>query len=60
MMSEAHDIKDGDGSSDTNRPVPVSEFGTFVSKYHAHGNKEFIKKFEVRPCSYHTFKLFSI
>ena len=47
MISEAHDIEEGDGSNEMNRTVPVSEFGTFVSKHHVHGNKEFIRKFEV-------------
>ena len=46
-MTEAQDIEEDGGSSGTSRTVPVSEFGTFVSKHHAHGNKEFIRKFEV-------------
>ena len=46
-MTEAHDIEEYGGSSGTSRTVPSSGFGTFVSKHHAHGNKEFIKKFEV-------------
>ena len=46
-MSEVYDFEENDGSSETSRLVPSSEFGTFVSKHHAHGNKEFGRKFEV-------------
>ena len=38
----------GDGSGETNRPVPVAKFGTFVSEYHAHGNQKFFSKFQAR------------
>ena len=31
----------------TSRPVPVSEFGSFVSEHHAHGNKKFKESYEV-------------
>ena len=49
LVSEVydHDFEENDGSSVTSKLVPSSEFGTFVSKHHAHGNKEFIRKFEV-------------
>ena len=37
----------GGGSRETSRPVPVSEFGAFVSEHHAQGNKKFRESFEV-------------
>ena len=48
VMSEGCDGGEGGGSGETSRPVPVSEFGTFVSEHHAHGNRMFNGKFEVR------------
>ena len=45
MMSE------GFYDSETSRLAPISEFGTYVSKLHANGDKEFIKKFEVKEAT---------
>ena len=30
-----------------NQPVPVAEFGAYVTEQHAHGNKKFVGRFEV-------------
>ena len=40
VMSEGCDGSDSSGSGETNRPVPLSEFGNFVSEHHSHGNKK--------------------
>ena len=48
VMSEGCDGGEGGGSGETSRPVPVSEFGAFVSEHHAQGNKKkFRQSFEV-------------
>ena len=47
VMSEGCDGGEGGGSGETSRPVPVSEFGTFVFEHHAHGNKKFRESYEV-------------
>ena len=47
VMSEGCDGGEGGGSGETSRPVPVSEFGTFVCEHHAQGNKKFRERFEV-------------
>ena len=45
VMSEGCD---GDeDSEEINPPVPVTEFGAFVSEQHAHGNKRFRESYEV-------------
>ena len=50
VMSEGCDSGEDGGSGETNRPVPVSEFGIFVSEHHSHGNKKFRESYEVgRP-----------
>ena len=48
VTSEGCDGGEGGGSMATSRPVPVSEFGAFVSQHHAYGNRMFDGKFEVR------------
>ena len=47
VMSEGCDGGEGDKSREINRPVPVEEFGTFVSEHHALGNKKFRESYEV-------------
>ena len=48
VLSEVCDgDESGGGSGETNRPVPVSEFGTFVSEHHALGNRGFRESYEV-------------
>ena len=47
VMSEGCDGGEGGGSGETSRPVPVSEFGSFVSEHHAHGNKKFKENYDV-------------
>ena len=45
VTSEGCDGGEGGGSEETK--IPVADFGTFVSEYHAHGNKRFREIFEV-------------
>ena len=47
VMSEGCEGGEGAMSRETNRPVPVAEFGTFVSEHHAHGNAKFAENYEV-------------
>ena len=42
VMSE-----DCDGSEEINQPIPVAEFGAFVSEHHARENKKFRENYEV-------------
>ena len=47
VMSEGCDGGEGDKSREINRPVPVAEFGTFVSEHHALGNAKFTENYQV-------------
>ena len=47
VMSEGCDGGEGGRSGETRRPVPVSEFGTFVSKNHTLGNNNFTQEYQV-------------
>ena len=58
VMNEGCDGGEGGGSGETNRPVTVLEFGTFVSKHHSHGNKKFRESYEVgRRVSFFIFTM---
>ena len=46
VIKEPND--EGGGSSKNNTQVPVAKFGTFVYTHHAHGDREFKRKFEVK------------
>ena len=48
VMSEGFD-----GNEEINQPVPVAEFGVFVSEHHARGNKKFRESYEVKMCKLH-------
>ena len=47
VISGGCDGGEGGGPGETNKPVPVSEFGKFVSERHSHGNKKFRESYEV-------------
>ena len=49
-----------DGGEEINQPVPVAEFGAFVSEHHARGNKKFRESYEVKMCKFHHFCIFII
>ena len=58
VMSEGCDGGESGGSGETNRSVPVSEFGVFVSEHHSHGNKKFRESYEVgRRVSFFIFTM---
>ena len=47
VKSEGCDGGVGGEAEVTSRPVPVAEFGEFVSEHHANGNKKFKESYEV-------------
>ena len=50
VMNEGCD--GGEDGGEINPPVPVAEFGTFVSEQHAQGNKKFRESYEVTWLTY--------
>ena len=48
VIGEGSDGIEGGGSGETNRSVPVSEFGVYVAQHHAQGNKMFTQVYQVK------------
>ena len=48
ILSVGCDGGEGGGSEETNRPVPVSEFGVYVAQHHVQGNKMFTQVYQVK------------
>ena len=59
IVSVGCDSGDGGGSGETNRPVPVSEFGVYVAQHHAQGNKMFSEVYQVKWVLY-GYTLYSV
>ena len=48
VVCDGGDGGEGGGSEETNRPVPLSEFGVYVAQHHVQGNKMFTQVYQVK------------